>query len=68
MGWRELKPGDIAAIVLATVLFGCCAAYGLFPDKVPWRSSGFGPEWECKNPGHGEPVCIKKSDSKPVSP
>ena len=29
---------------------------------LPYRSanSGFGPDWDCTSPGHGEPVCVKR--------
>jgi hypothetical protein len=68
MHWRELKRGDIAAILLLIALLGGAVAYAVFPDRFPLKSSGFGPDWECKNPGHGDPVCIKKPISKPDNP
>jgi hypothetical protein len=34
---------------------------------LPYRSSnfGFGPEWDCSNPGKGESVCVKRGADNP---
>ena len=69
MWWRTLRLGDIAAIVLAVVVIG-----GLVYQAVEFRGRGigpsnwgFGPEWECTNPGKGEPVCLKKTGPEPTT-
>lgn len=58
-----MKRGDIAAIILGIVLVGTCTYLMLaFPHRKQ-PNWGFGPEWDCKDPGTGEPVCTKKPAS-----
>lgn len=43
-----------AATVLVVAIGAAMVAFG-----GRWGNAGFGPEWECMNPGQG-PVCIKR--------
>lgn len=64
--WREVRrfwiyTGIAAPLVLATVIATWhFFAYPILPKR---SSSGFGPDWTCTDPGHGELVCIKKPPS-----
>jgi hypothetical protein len=63
MYWRlrTLPPRDIGGILLAIVLLAALALFFLlFPNLSQQTNNGFGPEWDCTNPGQGGPVCIKK--------
>lgn len=54
-----LKRSDIAAVLIGIGVIGAVIfAYVLYPS--PPRNWGFGPDWQCTYPGHGEPVCIKR--------
>jgi hypothetical protein len=46
----------IAALVLLTA--GAFLLYGLFYDPA-YVSRGFGPGWNCSNPGDGGSICVK---------
>ena len=35
--------------------------YPKFPQQA--TNSGFGPDWDCKSTGSGEPVCLKRIDA-----
>jgi hypothetical protein len=39
----------------------------IFP-MIGVQNFGFGPGWNCFNPGHGEPICIKLPNAKPTRP
>jgi hypothetical protein len=66
MKWLPAKRGDILAIALALVLLAA-AVFGLmFNDPQRKTNFGFGPEWDCKEQGHGDPVCIKRLPSPTV--
>jgi hypothetical protein len=60
MNLREFKRGDIAAVLLILFL-GFAAAYAAYKgSSSPKNPNGFGPEWECVDPGYGQPVCHKR--------
>jgi hypothetical protein len=67
MNWYLLTRRDIAAILLVSALLaGMFFLYVVFPN-LNWSSisnQGFGPGWECSNPGMGDSVCIKKPPAK----
>lgn len=57
--WRAFRFGDVKAVLLLTaILVIMFAAFVRFPGLT--ASWGFGPNWECSNPGKGGPVCLKK--------
>jgi hypothetical protein len=60
MRWRTLRFGDVTAVLLlAAILVMMLVA---FVDLRGLTGSwGFGPDWECSNPGKGGPVCLKKT-------
>jgi hypothetical protein len=65
---RELRRGDIAAIVLA---IGLAGGFLYMSAKYPnlQTPSGFGPEWECTGRGArgaGPDFCVKKELLKPA--
>jgi hypothetical protein len=64
MNWRLLTRRDIAAIVLAIAVVGAILIIqAQFPNL--FRSNrGFGPDWQCTNPGKGEPICVKKQPTR----
>jgi len=51
---------DIAAILLLVAVAGGWLFVHVAAPKLSLSNSGFGPNWECTNPGEGESVCIKK--------
>jgi hypothetical protein len=61
--WRFIPIGynlrriDILAALFALVILG-----GLLFAATRWvtLNHGFGPDWDCTNPGWGGPVCTKK--------
>ena len=60
MNWPYLKRGDIAGILLMSVLLVVVLFVMLFFPDLGWKSNfGFGPEWVCTWVGQGDPVCIK---------
>ncbi len=65
MYWPYLSRQDVVGILTAAVIFGVLlGAYLIVPGLMSPNSglktnAGFGPEWECSNPGNGGPVCVK---------
>jgi hypothetical protein len=63
MNWYLLTRRDIAAILLVIALLAVMLfVYVVFPN-LNWSlnsNQGFGPGWECTNPGMGDSVCVKK--------
>jgi predicted membrane metal-binding protein len=58
MRWRAFRFGDVAAVLLlAAVLVMMLVAFVDLPGLT--GNWGFGPGWECSNPGKGGPVCLK---------
>jgi len=56
--WHALRRGDVVAIFLLAAFLIILAIVSVgFPV---FGSRGFGPDWECSNPGKGDPVCVKK--------
>ena len=54
---RDITAIFLAVAIICGLLFDCVA----LPDLgLGWSSQGFGPNWECSNPGHGESICIKR--------
>jgi len=47
-----------AALVLIALVGALAFAFIKYP--VGSREAGFGPEWDCKYVGQGDPVCIKR--------
>ena len=45
----------LMVILFASVLYP--------PANKPAGNEGFGPDWNCKSTGSGEPVCVKKAGS-----
>jgi hypothetical protein len=66
MNWYFLRRGDIAAILLVITLLGAMfIVHVVFPNLgSPYSNQGFGPGWECTNPGMGNSVCIKNPQAK----
>jgi hypothetical protein len=62
MSWYLLTRRDIAAILLLFGIVGALFFVYVAVPNVGWSNSnrGFGPNWECTNPGYGQSVCIKK--------
>ena len=56
VGYR-LRRGDVLAALLALVMLG-----GLLLAAARWMpvNHGFGPDWDCTQPGSGDPVCVRK--------
>ncbi len=51
-------------IVIGLVVFAVVAGV-IALSWIPYRSpnAGFGPDWDCTNPGQGGPVCVKRDGS-----
>jgi hypothetical protein len=61
MNWPYLTREEIAGILLLiVVLAGVFFAWVILPNSGLMTNWGFGPEWECSNPGKGGPVCVKR--------
>ena len=62
MNWYLLTRRDFSAIFLAVaIICSLLFVYVALPDLgLGWSSQGFGPNWNCNNPCHGESICIKK--------
>lgn len=58
---RLLGPREIAGIAIMISLVATALAVSLFYHR---QNFGFGPEWDCNNPGAGGPVCVKKTDTE----
>jgi len=59
MRWHVFRFGDVTAVLLlAAILVIMLVAFVELP--VLTGNWGFGPDWECSNPGKGGPVCLKK--------
>jgi hypothetical protein len=57
--WHALERRDVMAILLLAVFLAAAAAsYVGFTGN-----GGFGPDWDCTNPGEGDAVCVKKPAS-----
>jgi hypothetical protein len=56
--WRMLERRDIMAILLLAV-FLAAAAVAVAYVGIP-GNAGLGPDWDCINPGNGDPVCVRK--------
>jgi hypothetical protein len=67
-----LKRKDIAAILFAVAIVGGLFVVYVAVPSLGWSNSnrGFGPGWECTNPGDGESICIKKppANQAPADP
>jgi len=63
--WHALRRGDVVIFLVAAFLIVAVVAVeflffenqGLF---LVFQKQGFGPDWECSNPGYGGPICVKK--------
>ncbi|MFL6804381.1 MAG: hypothetical protein ACJ8FM_10370 [Xanthobacteraceae bacterium] len=67
MNWRVSIRGEIAAILLVAALLGAILLASIEFPNFSWYSMtnrGFGPGWECTNPGVGEAICIKNPSAK----
>jgi hypothetical protein len=63
MNWRLLTRRDILGLgVAAVIVGGVLYILVVLPHlSRPTKSNyGFGPDWTCTDPGHGDPVCVKK--------
>jgi hypothetical protein len=61
--WHAVRCGDVVAIFLLAA-FLIVASIGSVAFPV-FENRGFGPDWECSNPGKGDPVCVKKPAPSP---
>jgi hypothetical protein len=58
---RKDITGILVAIAILAVVFVAFVGYANVGQQVNW---GFGPEWECTNPGKGGPVCVKRQPER----
>ena len=56
---RPSKRSEMTAIALAITFLAAVIAAAIFQDKLK-TNFGFGPEWDCKPQGYGDPVCVKR--------
>jgi hypothetical protein len=62
---RTLSRAEIGSILLAIALLAAVAYFFLaFPSFGRQTNDGFGPEWDCTNPGDGGPICVKKQSAQ----
>jgi hypothetical protein len=61
MIWSHLARRDIEGIFIAIfILGGVFLVWVMIPDMGKKTNWGFGPDWECSNPGNGDPVRVKR--------
>ena len=65
MNWRLLTWQDVFGMVLMATLAVAFLMYYVEHPSVgrPTKldaNFGFGPDWVCKDPGQGDPICVKK--------
>jgi hypothetical protein len=60
--WHALQRGDVVIFLVAAFLIVAAVVFFEFHVFENW---GFGPDWECTNPGYGGPVCVKKPAPSP---
>jgi len=66
--WWNIRKGDAAAVVLAAVILSALLFAAVkSPGGWPLFNGGFGPDWDCSNPGEGGVVCIKKAPAVPTA-
>jgi hypothetical protein len=63
--WRTLWRGDVVAIFLLAAFVGIPVITVVKFPNFGWTNLGAGAlrfrsEWECSQPGYGDPVCVKK--------
>jgi hypothetical protein len=68
MNWRLLTWKDWFGMLLAAALAAAFLLYYVVHPGVgrPARldaNFGFGADWVCKDPGKGDPICVKKQPS-----
>jgi hypothetical protein len=59
----NLRSGDVFAIVFAAAILLLFAA----TKSTIFNHGGFGPDWDCTNPGGQGSVCVKKP-ARPTDP
>jgi hypothetical protein len=68
MYWQLLTRKDVLGIVAAVALLAVVfLAYVNYPGYGQPANWGFGPDWQCTNPGEG-PVCVKRQSGKVDDP
>ena len=61
MNWPFLTRKDIAGIVVAIVVLGVAIFASVIGPQLARKTNyGFGPDWDCNNPGKGGLTCIKR--------
>jgi hypothetical protein len=60
--YLPLSRGDVLGIAFVVAVLGIVAAgFAIYPrNPFQMNNAGFGADWDCTNPGHGEPVCVKR--------
>jgi hypothetical protein len=62
--WPLPTRGEIAAVLVILAIGGALIfAFIKYPYGAANR--GFGPEWDCTQPGSGDPVCLKRAPATP---
>ena len=56
---------EVAAIAAVVAVIAGFLALTFLPYRSP--NFGFGPDWDCSNPGKGESICVKR-ETPPESP
>ena len=55
---------DIAAILFVVAIVGGLLFVHVVVPNLGRSNQGFGPDWDCTNPGEGNSICIKKPPVK----
>jgi hypothetical protein len=59
--WPQLWRGEIKAVLLGLAILGVVIFASVTLPKSGRHSNwGFGPAWDCHDPGEGDPICFKK--------
>ena len=60
--WPYMTPGDLAGIAAVILVIAGFLLVTVVSPSIGWRTNyGFGPDWDCANPGKGGPICVKRA-------
>jgi hypothetical protein len=63
--WPPPRLGDVVGIAFVLAILSMLVFVAVGYPKVRQQATnpGFGPDWDCKSTGSGEPVCLRRIDA-----
>ncbi len=61
MSWWPPDRREICSALIVLAVFAAFVFFMMNQDGIRKTNSGFDPEWDCKQQGYGDPVCVKRS-------